>query len=736
MKRYVLSVVLFTLLAVPGIVSADAAKMDLSLQQIAGSPVAKSIALGKSVKVEGDEALVDCFVKSTDINATADAITAMGGVVRTVLATILTADVPLGALEALSDREEVTALEASKPVTKKMNFARGPTNVDAVQAGTGLSQAYDGNAVLVGVVDDSINWTHADFGGSGDNSRFTYLKYSNSSGTEVVCSRSEITADNCNVPDGGGVHGTHVTGIAAGNDSTYKGVANNAWLGFVIYSAAITDADAGGTFATVVIDGVNSLFTKATALDLPAVANLSLGTSLGAHDGTSLFEQGLDELVASKQGRLIVNAAGNENVNSNAFSDPTLIGGIHAGIDVDTGIDEGARFVYFGGASANSLGATVEVWLADGNDANCVIDVKAYDQADFGGSRLPPTGPNATTAQAAINVGNVAFDGSTGTATDGVVKIDVATTADDPNNSKPHAIVTISPGAGGSGANLEDYGFDVIIRATVGTCTGDMWLYPDFTLYNDFYKDIAGRMVDTAGVDIGYTFFDGDSLKTITIPGTATDIITAGSYMARNTYVDIDGTTQDQSVFGGTADGTGGTAGQVSLFSSLGPTADGRNKPEVVAPGEPIIAALAGGQSASNALKGDATHYKLEGTSMASPYVSGVIALMLQKNNCLTVAQVKTALAATSNAGSMTSYTGDAADTYGAGLIDALALMGAISADTSCYSGEGFSGGGGGGGGGSCLVLVPAANTANALPTLVLLFGPVAIVWLKRRRKR
>ena len=206
--------------------------------------------------------------------------------------------------------------------------------------------------------------------------------------------------------------------------------------------------------------------------------------------------------------------------------------------------------------------------------------------------------------------------------------------------------------------------------------------------------------------------------------------------MARNTYVDIDGTTQDQSVFGGTADGTGGTAGQVSLFSSLGPTADGRNKPEVVAPGEPIIAALAGGQLASDAVKGDATHYKLEGTSMASPYVSGVIALMLQKNNCLTVAQVKTALAANSNAGSMTSYTADAADTYGAGLIDALALMGAISADTSCYSGEAFSGnGGGGGGGGSCLVLVPAASTPTALAALAFLFGPAGVIWLKRRKR-
>ncbi len=60
----------------------------------------------------------------------------------------------------------------------------------------------------------------------------------------------------------------------------------------------------------------------------------------------------------------------------------------------------------------------------------------------------------------------------------------------------------------------------------------------------------------------------------------------------------------------------------VSYFSSRGPTADGRNKPDVVAPGEKII-------SAHHAFKAsDRATWMVEmsGTSMAAPHVSGLIA--------------------------------------------------------------------------------------------------------------
>jgi serine protease AprX len=70
----------------------------------------------------------------------------------------------------------------------------------------------------------------------------------------------------------------------------------------------------------------------------------------------------------------------------------------------------------------------------------------------------------------------------------------------------------------------------------------------------------------------------------------------------------------------------------ISPWSSRGPTADGRIKPDVCGPGEGITAARAGSGSG---------YVTYSGTSMAAPFVAGVAALMLDMNNALTPAQLK-----------------------------------------------------------------------------------------------
>jgi subtilisin family serine protease len=63
----------------------------------------------------------------------------------------------------------------------------------------------------------------------------------------------------------------------------------------------------------------------------------------------------------------------------------------------------------------------------------------------------------------------------------------------------------------------------------------------------------------------------------------------------------------------------------ISYFSSRGPTADGRVKPDVVAPGERILSC-----NAAHRANGKAAPYvELSGTSMACPHVSGLIAAFL-----------------------------------------------------------------------------------------------------------
>jgi subtilisin family serine protease len=78
----------------------------------------------------------------------------------------------------------------------------------------------------------------------------------------------------------------------------------------------------------------------------------------------------------------------------------------------------------------------------------------------------------------------------------------------------------------------------------------------------------------------------------------------------------------------------------VSYFSSRGPTADGRMKPDLVAPGEQILSCVPRGSVKAgdlldrmedeSALPEDAALYReLSGTSMAAPHVSGAIAALL-----------------------------------------------------------------------------------------------------------
>jgi subtilisin family serine protease len=89
---------------------------------------------------------------------------------------------------------------------------------------------------------------------------------------------------------------------------------------------------------------------------------------------------------------------------------------------------------------------------------------------------------------------------------------------------------------------------------------------------------------------------------------------------------------------------------QINATSSQGPTRDGRYKPEITAPGTDVVAA--------NGFAGDDQRWiGMSGTSMASPFVAGVIGLMLAAaESNLTAAQCLGILQRTARPLAGTSY--------------------------------------------------------------------------------
>jgi serine protease AprX len=162
-------------------------------------------------------------------------------------------------------------------------------------------------------------------------------------------------------------------------------------------------------------------------------------------------------------------------------------------------------------------------------------------------------------------------------------------------------------------------------------------------------RDFGSRMVDRAVaagiVVVAVAGNEGPDTPSIGSPGAAASAITVGSM----------------------ADpGKGGFA--LSPFSSRGPTRDGRVKPDIIAPGEAILAA--------NANTGDG-YTRHSGTSMAAPFVAGVAALMLDANPALTPEELRDRLERTA-----IDFGAPGKDNeYGAGRLDAFTAIRAARGD-------------------------------------------------------
>lgn len=233
-------------------------------------------------------------------------------------------NVPESLIDQLSELPQIEYVEKPKRLFFAINQAKAASCVNLVQQGT---NNLSGKGVLVAVIDSGIDYYHDDFRNADGTTRILKLWDQT---LDRVFTKEEIDAALATgsreealklVPsvDISG-HGTAVASIAAGNGrenrGQYRGVAYESPL--LVVKLGVPQ-EGGFPRTTELMRAVNFAVKEAVDLKMPVAINLSFGNTYGSHDGTSLLETFLDDI--SNYGKTaIVVGTGNEGVGGGHIS--------------------------------------------------------------------------------------------------------------------------------------------------------------------------------------------------------------------------------------------------------------------------------------------------------------------------------------------------------------------------------------------------------------------------------
>jgi len=551
-------------------------------------PVARSLLLAGS---RGPDGLLDLFVSASAPPAGEGiTVTPLGGDLYGVRAT------PEG-LRALVTRPGVGEVRLSRPLFPILDHSTNFLGLGRVRrqdpVSGGLS-GLTGKGVAVGFVDTGLDYGHPDFRNEDGTTRVsTYWNQRSPNGTPPAefpfgaeWNATLLNGGILGHPDQDG-HGTHVAGIAVGN-----GRASENGSGQPLYTGVAPEA------TLIVVDtnfselgaalGVRYVFLRAAELGMPCVVNLSLGNQFGPHRGTTPLERSL--VGNTGPGRIIVAAAGNDGARP-----------FHAELRLAPGEVEELHFrMPSYNKSSNEISyVALEGWFDPAARYDFTVlspEGEEVGVLHYGDEEVVVPDPRGY-----VRGWYVADQGLT------TLFLDVEDNLQSPRRA-----------TGTWGLRIE---------SRSGTETElDFWIVNWFLHESSELPAFADHV---------------DPEETVLSPASAPEILAVGAIATRTCW---------PSAAGGEACYDTPTAvGEVAPFSAIGPTSDGRDKPEILAPGLGVIAPRSENlaityYSPEEILRRttpDGHYWINQGTSMAAPHAAGTVALLLERYPHMTVDQMR-----------------------------------------------------------------------------------------------
>ena len=555
---------------------------------------------------------------------------------------------PVDQVEKVAGLQGVRRLQLARSVQTKNKFARQSTGVDLIHSGTGLTKAYTGKNVVCGIVDSGLDPNHINFKDDEGNSRVGLLSYAKISndGSKInfkYYERDQVSQFTTDTSDS--YHGTHTMGTMAGS---YRGEATvalpdankqladvsvtlNPYYG-VAYDADIVAA-CGDLLDYVIAVGVEDMLNYAIENHKPCVINLSLGSNDGPHDGTGVINQFFDAC-AKELNAIICVAAGNE-ADLTIAAHKTFTDDDKEFKTFIEGYDYNGSYVRYGSTSVYSnddkpfTKVQAVVYNTSRGNVSTRLNIEIDPDKSTGGtSKYWVTSADWQESDTDI------LHGTLGASFQGYIGIGYDWDSESGRFYVmfDYTLYNGGTGIGAQGNHNHEYYVGLLINGESGQridvfCDGQMSFLSD--------NSVAGWQNGTA---------DGS----ISDMATGKDILVVGSYNTADCWGSIsDGYTYFP--------GYSVPVNEITNFSSWGTLYDGRTLPHVLAPGATIVSSYnryytpeTGSVAASvpGQIHNNEWGWAL-GTSMATPHVTGAIALWLEADPTLTINDVKEIIEAT-----------------------------------------------------------------------------------------